>query len=295
MASRRPASEQPAAPRRELTPNAIKRCLDRLDERIAELQGFDIRKITGTTSPELNALSAAIKDTLDRSFGEGSTVYKRFEQATLLSWFPGYLSRGGGFPVGDCQRGVANNINKSVALLHEAKRVLNEDLADASAENDTASVTPIASKELSRRVFIVHGHDEAARESVARFVEKIGFEPVILHEQASRNRTVIEKIEDNSDVGFAVVLLTPDDVGRSESATELRPRARQNVLLELGYFIGRLGRSNVCAFKRGDIEIPSDYLGVVWVSLDEGNWKQALGQELEAAGHEIDWNKVMRA
>ncbi|KVN69470.1 hypothetical protein WT15_30835 [Burkholderia stagnalis] len=148
---------------------------------------------------------------------------------------------------------------------------------------------------LSNKVFIVHGHDDGARETVARFLEKIGFEAIILHEQASRNRTVIEKIEAYHDVDFAVVLLTPDDVGRSVKEEQLKPRARQNVLLELGYFMGRLGRDKVCALKRGDVDIPSDFAGVVWVTMDSGNgWKQSLGQELEAAGHNVDWNKVMR-
>lgn len=95
-------------------------------------------------------------------------------------------------------------------------------------------------------------------------------------------------------MGFAVVLLTPDDEGRPKGG-ELEPRARQNVLLELGYFIGRLGRAKVCALKRGELEIPSDFTGVVWEAMDDGGgWKQALGRELQAAGHEIDWNTVMR-
>jgi hypothetical protein len=148
----------------------------------------------------------------------------------------------------------------------------------------------------SRRVFIVHGHDGEAREAVARFLSQIGFEPIILHEQASRGRTVIEKVEANSDVGFAVVLLTPDDLGRGKSEATLEPRARQNVLLELGYFIAKLGRSNVCALKRGEVNIPSDFAGVVWESMDAaGGWKARLGKELEAAGQEVDWNKVMRS
>lgn len=146
----------------------------------------------------------------------------------------------------------------------------------------------------SNRVFIVHGHDAEARETVARFLENIGFVPVILHEQANRGRTVIEKVEANSDVGFAIVLLTPDDVGRAKDDTDLEPRARQNVLLELGYFIAKLGRERVCALKRGNVIIPSDFAGVVWTEWDSaGAWKTALGKELQAAGHEIDWNKVM--
>lgn len=147
----------------------------------------------------------------------------------------------------------------------------------------------------SKKIFIVHGHDGEAREAVARFVSTMGFTPIILHEQANRGRTVIEKVEANSDVGFAVVLLTPDDVGKAKNNEFLEPRVRQNVLLELGYFIGRLGREHVCALKRGEVEIPSDFAGIVWETMDTGpGWKHALGRELEAAGHDIDWNKVMR-
>jgi predicted nucleotide-binding protein len=148
-------------------------------------------------------------------------------------------------------------------------------------------------EQLSRKVFVVHGHDEAAREKIARFLEHLDFEPIILHEQASRGRTVIEKVEAHSDVGFAVVLLTPDDEG-CEKGGAPRPRARQNVVLELGYFLGRLGRTHVCALKRGDIEIPSDFQGVVYVDFDDSDgWRQALGRELKAVGLTIDWNRVM--
>jgi len=150
-------------------------------------------------------------------------------------------------------------------------------------------------KPLSRRVFIVHGHDDGARETVARFLERIGLEAIILHEQANQGRTIIEKVVANSDVGFAVVLLTPDDEGCVKGGTP-EPRARQNVLLELGYFIGLLGRDKVCALKRGTLEIPSDFTGVVWETMDtHGGWKQSLARELEAAGHNIDWNMVMRS
>lgn len=144
-----------------------------------------------------------------------------------------------------------------------------------------------------RRAFVVHGHDDGAREAVARFLERLDFEVIILHERANRGRTVIEKVEAHGDVGFAVVLLTPDDVGGPKNG-DLQPRARQNVLLELGYFVGRLGRDRVCALKRGDLEIPSDFGGVVYEPFDAaGGWKQALGRELQEVGFAIDWNKVM--
>lgn len=145
------------------------------------------------------------------------------------------------------------------------------------------------------RVFIVHGHDEAPRETVARFLATIGLDPVILHEQANKGMTIPEKLAAYANVGFAVVLITPDDEGRVKGAADLQFRARQNVILELGYFVGRLGRDRVCALLRGQVEIPSDYVGVVYTPFDEGGgWRQKLAQELEAAGYDIDWNKVMR-
>lgn len=145
------------------------------------------------------------------------------------------------------------------------------------------------------RVFIVHGHDEAPRETVARFITTVGLQPVILHEQANRGMTIPEKLVANGNVGFAIVLLTPDDLGRAKTAKEETPRARQNVILELGYFVGRLGRDRVCALLKDEIEIPSDYMGVVYTNFDQdGGWKQKLAKELDAAGYEIDWNKVMR-
>ncbi len=157
------------------------------------------------------------------------------------------------------------------------------------------STETVLKQPFSRKIFIVHGHDDGAREAVARFLERIGLEAVILHEQANQGRTIIEKVVANSDVGFAVVLLTPDDEGCVKGGTP-EPRARQNVLLELGYFIGRLGRDKVCALKRGSLEIPSDFAGVVWYTMDSnGGWKQSLARELEAAGHSINWNKVMSA
>ncbi len=128
---------------------------------------------------------------------------------------------------------------------------------------------------------------------MARFLSSLDFEPIILHEQASGSRTVIEGIEAHSDVGFAVVLLTPDDVGGTAGGAT-KPRARQNVILELGYFIGKLERSRVAVFKQGDVEIPSDFGGVVYIPLDgAGAWKSALGKELKEAGFDVDWNVIM--
>ncbi len=149
----------------------------------------------------------------------------------------------------------------------------------------------------TRRVFLVHGHDERVRETVARFLEKLDLECVILHEQPNKGRTIIEKFEDYADVAFAVVLLTPDDRGGLADGPfeSQKTRARQNVLLELGFFLGALGRSCVCALYVEGVEIPSDYSGVLFLPLDDGGaWRMALLRELIAAGLQVDANRAFK-
>lgn len=145
----------------------------------------------------------------------------------------------------------------------------------------------------SNRVFVVHGRDEEALQSVARCIEKLGLDPIILREQPNRGRTVIEKFEDYSDVAYAVVLLTPDDVGRGKDESDLKLRARQNVIFELGFFIGKLGRANVCALYKEGVEIFSDYQGVLWAAMDQGDWRLKLVGELKAAGLDVDLDKLV--
>jgi len=148
----------------------------------------------------------------------------------------------------------------------------------------------------TNKVFVVHGHDEASRESVARFLERLGLQAVILHEQATGGRTIVEKLEHYADVDFAVVMLAPDDIGgvKSSSPNELQSRARQNVILELGFFIGKLGREHVCALYKGPLELPSDYLGVGYVALDDaGGWRLQLAKELRGVGFTVDMNLAL--
>jgi predicted nucleotide-binding protein len=141
---------------------------------------------------------------------------------------------------------------------------------------------------VSRKIFLVHGHAEEVNQTVAEFLKTLNLDVVILHEQPNRGRTIIEKFETHSDVGFAVVLLTPDDTGAPiGDATKMQERARQNVILELGYFIGKLGRGRVCPIYVGGVELPSDLHGVLWVAYDKnGNWRSLLAKEINAAGIE---------
>lgn len=149
-------------------------------------------------------------------------------------------------------------------------------------------------------IFIVHGHDETAKKAVARLIRKLELKPIILHEQPNAGRTVIEKFEDYSNVGFAVVLMTPDDIGQHvppgvfPSHKGLKKRARQNVIFELGFFIGKLGRKRVCALYKEGVELPSDYQGVLYVPMDKATaWELELAKEIKAAGLPVDLKKIM--
>ena len=138
------------------------------------------------------------------------------------------------------------------------------------------------------QVFIVHGHDEIAKLDVANFVSSLGLKPIILHMQVSSGMTIIEKIEHFSNVGFGIVLYTPCDVGQKVGDLTGQHRARQNVVFEHGYLIGKLGRPRVSAVVKGAVETPNDISGVVYVGMDpEGSWQEQLKIEMRGAGYDV--------
>ena len=159
----------------------------------------------------------------------------------------------------------------------------------------------------NKKIFIVHGHDENLKGQVEQFLGLLNLEPIILHKQADQGLTIIEKFEKHSDVSFAVVLLTPDDAGGklkkptswgfigSEMEIESKTtRARQNVIFEFGYFLGKLGRPKVCGLYCKGVELPSDYDGVLYTEVDDvGNWRIKLFKELKAAGFDVDANRLI--
>lgn len=150
-------------------------------------------------------------------------------------------------------------------------------------------------KRLSKKqVFIVHGQDDSAKLKTAHFIEKLGFSPIILQEQSSSGKTIIEKIEEYSNVGFGIVLYTPCDLGGQKGdERSLKPRARQNVIFEHGYLIGKIGRNNVCALVKSEVETPNDIAGVVYVKMDDDDaWHLKIAKEMRSSGYEVDMNKL---
>lgn len=187
---------------------------------------------------------------------------------------------------------VKEFIDKFNAKVDNLKKLVQK--TDLLKSSEVEPVNQIGEIEFDKsQVFIVHGHDDLAKVETARFIEQLGFNSIILHEQASSGLTIIEKIENYSNVGFGIVLYTPCDIGAKKGhETELKYRARQNVVFEHGYLIGKIGRKNVAALVKGDVETPNDISGVVYISMDN-DWKLDLAKELRNSGYPVDMNKVI--
>ena len=225
-----------------------------------------------------------------------SSKFEKWERATMSVIFETFGSRSPHmqdftYRIEDYSDGL--NLTPTELVLKSMIEEIEEYWDD---ENQTPQSPTVQEHERTntKEVFVIHGRDNEAKETVARFLTRLDLTPVILHEQPNQGRTIIEKFERNAQVGFAVALLTPDDVGALKNEEKnLKLRARQNVVFELGYFLGRLGRERVCALTKGNIEIPSDYDGVVYISLDDGGWKMDLIRELKNVGFDVDANKAL--
>lgn len=191
--------------------------------------------------------------------------------------------------VRNLQQDIQEKVDRLESLLGKL------DLVPSSVAASTDGKALSGSTPLGDSVFIVHGHDNEAKQAVARMIERLGLDAIILDEQPQAGRTIIEKFEEHAaEVGFAIVLLTPDDVGaRAGDAETLILRARQNVIFELGFFVGRLGRGRVCLLYKQGVEIPSDYNGVGYVEMDVNDgWQLKVAKELQRAELLVDLNDL---
>ena len=188
------------------------------------------------------------------------------------------------------KRDVTDKINRLKGILEQLE------LIPEQSTNPTTVLSGQSSAVNGNEVFIVHGHDRTVKSEVARFVENLGLETIILDEKPGGGLTIIEKFERYaSNAGFSIVLLTPDDVGApKDKQNDLKPRARQNVIFEIGYFFRALGRGRVCAMSKEEVEFPSDLNGVSYVFLDSNSgWKLKLFQEMQGAGLPVDSDKLV--
>ncbi|EOS20539.1 hypothetical protein C804_06293 [Lachnospiraceae bacterium A4] len=176
--------------------------------------------------------------------------------------------------------------------LEETKAIFKVYLDEMEEETETVNKPTLMNEcrlEYSK-VFIVHGHDGELKESIARLIERQGIKAIILNEQTNRGATIIEKFERNSEVAAAICLFTKDDMGKAMNDTDYQARARQNVVFEAGYFMGKLGRKHVIMIADEDIEIPSDLQGVVYTN--SSYWQVEVLKELKEIGFCIDMNKA---
>lgn len=147
----------------------------------------------------------------------------------------------------------------------------------------------------SRKVFIVHGHDEAIRLKIEQFMTLLGYQPVVLFKEPNKGDTIIEKLErEANDVAFSIVLYTKCDEGKAMGESHFQPRARQNVVFEHGLMCGILGRNKVVALVEQGVEIPGDLSGILYNEIDKkDSWKLDVAREMKAAGLDIDLNNLI--
>ena len=231
------------------------------------------------SSPEFKVWRNRTETAVGEVFGRDSSHYESFTSNLVTSLlYEGYQ---------DSLRFAASSLASMI-----------EEIEEYWEDEHQAPVSPTAQEEEqtnTKEVFVIHGRDGGTRAMVARFLEQLSLKPVILDEQSNQGLTIIEKFERHAQVGFAVALLTPDDAGSLQGdGSNLNPRARQNVIFELGFFIGKLGRKGVCALTKGNVEIPSDYAGVVYIPLDDSEgWKMKLFRELKNASFDVDANRMV--
>jgi len=234
---------------------------------------------------EYSSWELVTRNILEKAFGRNSPNVSSVIDEGKYGMFPGNASAQW------WENHHASSLQTQMRSLQGLRELLETELQLSGGQSATVSSGPKGHK-----IFLVHGHDDRALHETARFLEKLRQEVIILREQPNKGRTLIEKFENYADVGFAIVLLTPDDKGgpKDSPASDLKSRARQNVVFELGYFIGRLGRNRVCALYLEGVEIPSDYSGVLYTKMDtSGAWRLEIAKELKAAGLPVDMNLAL--
>jgi len=279
-------------------PSNIKVKMNKFEELASNVDALDhVVKFNTSFFAPISSFTKKLKSITDRITSECKQTELLFLAKKIDGFFGEYRCTDDGLYLppteADSNDSTAREI---IRLVLELNQLSEGEFNELVPNGDTLSKSSLVIDRPrdKNKIFIVHGHDDLAKQEMARLITDLGFEPIILHEQANGGRTIIEKIEEYSNVGFAVVLYTPcDKGGKDAEPLELKSRARQNVIFEHGYLIGKLGRGNVCALVRGSVETPNDISGVVYLPIDaHGAWKYALADEMASSGYNVDKNKV---
>jgi len=234
----------------------------------------------GSPKPEWIAWKTRVMNLAQRVATPDSAVFKLAKT--------GYRTVTNGYGINEYKQAYESLMK----ALHTLKDVLQHDefleLNQKQSHPTTAT--------FSNKIFIVHGHDSTLKTDTELFIKEIGLEPIVLHRKPDESATVIEKFEKYSDVGYAFVLLTPDEIAYTMDQEPLKDidrkkekRARPNVIFELGFFVGRLGRNRVCCLYKGNVEVPSDLKGLLHKKVESSIEPVAYSiiKELKAAGYQI--------
>ena len=279
---RRPTPPQETPP--SITPRQAIPLLEGQLERLKKI--YEKQPIDNTTH---KVWESFIRELLIKSFGSASRNINDVLYAD-----------GGPLRIGMSQHEIEQNrIRKTFNQIALLQGCIDQLKTEAQLQADAAPASVALSAGSGRaldneKVFVVHGHNDSVRDNVAGVISTLDLEPIILHEKANQGQTLVEKFLRHSDVGFAVIIMTADDTGKANTEETPHPRARQNVVFEWGYFVGKLGRERVCALYEQGIEPPSDLHGIVYIALDAaGHWRFNLVKELKAAGYSVDANKLL--
>jgi predicted nucleotide-binding protein len=271
---------------RTLSVDDLKMAITKIGRRIDELKSFDVESLAKRFDAKVEALKGKINQTLADIFGYDTVEYKK-NDIWSLDTLPTIVGEEYSLP--EIKQGYQKGISDAIIKLNSLKEILVENLQDieqnSSPYSKSIETMPVIN---NTEIFIVHGHDDEAKMELEHFVSEIGLTPIILHRKPDEGLTIIEKFEKHSKVGFALILITPDDDGK-DSTGKIIKRARQNVIFEMGFFLGKLGRGRVCCIRKEDVEMPSDISGVIYKpfksKIDEV--KYALITELKAAGYKL--------
>ncbi len=244
-----------------------------------------IEEIKNTNYDQRKSVIEKAKMTVRKIFGSNSINFKEFKEIKYgLRFLTSNTPKQRFYEYWE-KTDKKNMISKLSAYIDELELDIDDDI-----------VKPTEIEQLSDQIFIVHGRDEEIKEAVKNVLIKLDLEPIILHEQANKGRTILEKFEDYSNVSYTIILLTPDDKGCLKNESSLKERARQNVVFEFGFFVGKLRRDHVfILYKESEsFEKPSDIDGLIYCNYDEnGAWKMKLVKEMNAIGYQIDANKLI--
>ena len=220
----------------------------------------------------------------------------RTTEGAILNWYPSTtkISIQGKKPVRD-------KLSEAFATYTGSKK---QAASSVKASDAVPEVRGAKKTTANKKVFLVHGHDTVSREQLELVLHKLGLDPFVLANTGGSGLTIIEALEKeigpkDSQARFGIVLMTPDDIGYSkiDGETAAQPRARQNVVLEMGMLISAVGRGNVAILKKGHLEVPSDASGILYIPYNDHVKETVpkLSDRLTKAGFVLNPAKITHA